>query len=605
MTGRRSPVRRRGAGALLVALLAGLVTAGAGSATAGTAGSGGPTAAVAAQEEAPPPPAPAAASTAAPPTTAPPGTAPVVRLPFPQEDGSLTPYTFELGYPLLTLVYDTLLWRDADGVPQPWLARAVETSADGLRVTIQLAEGARWHDGRPVTAEDVAFTFGFVASHQHPRFTPQIQAVERVEAQGAGTVVITLRHPAPGFADQPLADLPILPAHLWRTLPRAKPAPDGPPVGSGPYRLVEHRPGELYRFEAEPSYFRGAPRVGTIEVPIIPNADEMFRSLEQRKVDMIPVSLPEAVADSLQGLGIKASRGPAYLGTALLMNVRRPPFDRPEIRQAVARAIDLTRLSKVVRNTEPASRGYLHPASTWAADQQLHAPDVASAKGVLAGAGLPPIEVLVPDNDPIKREAGRQVALALVRAGQAAEARPVPRQELSKAIGEDGSPPSFTAAIVATPPLASHDPDFLRPQFASDANVGLFNYSGYRNPAFDAAAERISSTPDPASRQAAVGEALRILAADVPVVPLFFAEGTFTFRPAIYDGWVFVKGSGILDKRSFVDPEPPADPIEEETASGPSGSAGNNDRTPFGNAALVLVGVAAVLATVALFGRRR
>ena len=53
-----------------------------------------------------------------------------VRLPFPAYDGTLTPYTFSLGYPLVTLVYDTLLWRDAAGIPQPWLARSVTRSRD-------------------------------------------------------------------------------------------------------------------------------------------------------------------------------------------------------------------------------------------------------------------------------------------------------------------------------------------------------------------------------------------------------------------------------------------------------------------------------------------
>jgi hypothetical protein len=47
----------------------------------------------------------------------------VVRIPFPQDDGSLTPYTFTFGYPLVTLVYDTLMWRDESGTPRPWLAR--------------------------------------------------------------------------------------------------------------------------------------------------------------------------------------------------------------------------------------------------------------------------------------------------------------------------------------------------------------------------------------------------------------------------------------------------------------------------------------------------
>ena len=96
---------------------------------------------------------------------------PEVQIPFPRDDGSLTPYSFQLGYPLLTLVYDTLLWRDTNGVPQPWLATAIDTNPDATRFTLRLNQAARWQDGTPVTAEDVRFTFRYVAERPHPRFT--------------------------------------------------------------------------------------------------------------------------------------------------------------------------------------------------------------------------------------------------------------------------------------------------------------------------------------------------------------------------------------------------------------------------------------------------
>ena len=72
----------------------------------------------------------------------------VVRIPFPEEDGTLTPYTFEVGYQLMSLMYDTVMWRDAEGVPRPWLAESVTRSGDGRTVTIRLRDGIRWQDGR-------------------------------------------------------------------------------------------------------------------------------------------------------------------------------------------------------------------------------------------------------------------------------------------------------------------------------------------------------------------------------------------------------------------------------------------------------------------------
>lgn len=537
----------------------------------------------------------------------PPAREPVVRLPFPQDDGTLTPYTFELGYSLVTLIYDTLLWRDANGVPQPWLARAVEPSADGRQLTVRLAEGAAWHDGAPVTAADVAFTFEFVAKHPHPRFTPELRAVEKVVVADPTTVVISLRHASPGFLDQPLSDMPILPAHLWRSIRGGRLAPEGLPVGSGPYRLADYRPKEGYRFEANTAYFRGPPSVSTLEIPIIGDANGTLQALERRRVDMIPVSLPEDAAARVEGLGTKVREGPSYLGTVLMFNLRAPPFDRPEVRRAISGALDLRRISGAVGTGVAADRGYLHPESPWASKTLLHSPKpVAVARSEMAKLGLPPIEVLAADNDPVKLEAGRQVALALERAGVQATSRGIPRDELSRAVGEEGGQPTFGAAIWTSPPLASYDPDFLRRLFGSAPGDATFNYPGYRNPAFDDLTERIAQEPDPVARKAATAEALRVLATDLPVIPLFFSTGTFTYRPAVYDGWVFVKGSGILDKRSFVDASPAA---PDETRPPPEDGLASDDedkgRSPIAYAAIGVLGLALLLGIIGVVSRRQ
>lgn len=534
-------------------------------------------------------------------STGPTPAAAVVRLPFPQEDGSLTPYTFELGYSLVTLVYDTLLWRDENGLPQPLLAKAVETSPDGRRVTIRLVDRARWQDGTPLTSADVAFTLRFVASHPHPRFTPQVASIEKIDAPDPLTAVVTLRHPTPGFADQPLADVPILPQHLWQNLPAGRLAPEGNPVGSGPYRLVEHRPGERYRFEANAEWFRGIPPVKALEVPIITDAEQTFNALERRLVDVIPVSLPEDAEERLAQIGTRVVRGTSYLGTALLFNTRRPPFDRVEVRQAVARSLDLVRVSRIVQKAVPAERGYVHPESPWAPPGPVQALDVAAARATLTKLDVPPIVVLAADNDPVKVETARQVALALQRAGMKAESKAIKRDELSRALGEDGDTPTFEAAIGSIPQLVSYDPDFLRPLFGTVAGpAAVLNVTGYRSATFDQLADRIGSTTDPGARKAAVSEALRLLAADAPAVPLYFTEGAFVYRPAIFDGYVFVKGTGIVDKRSFV--EPRSHTVSSTTPD--DGTTEAPERFPLWVVAASLFGLAFVLIVVALVSRR-
>lgn len=481
-------------------------------------------------------------------------TARALRIPFPQDDGTLTPYTFELGYPLVTLIYDTLMLRSGGGSPGPWLARSLRKADAGKRVTIQLRRGVRWHDGKPLTAADVAFTFGYFAKRFHPRFTPQLEAVERVQALNRGTVQFTLRHASPGFEDQPLSDVPILPRHLWQGLPAGQVAPKGLAVGSGPYRLVRHRRGKGYRFRANRAYFRGRPRVQTIKVPIIRGFDQTVRALERRKVDMIPVTIPESEQDRLRRSVFKTDFGALYTGTTLMFNLRRPPFDRPQVRRAVASALDLRRITRAKdvggSDAKPADRGYLHPDSGWASPSTLRRFEEGRARSALAALDLPRIRVMAPDNDPVRRQAGRQVVLALKRAGAKAVLRELPPQRLAAAVGQDGSSPSFEAAIGSSPPLASYDPDFLRAVFGS--RRAPLNYSGYRSRNFDRLAARAAAATNPETRRRTVQSELELLTKDAPVVPLFFPEGAFAYRPQVYDGWRFIEGIGILDKRSFL-----------------------------------------------------
>ncbi len=519
----------------------------------------------------------------------------LVRLAFPKYDGTLTPYTFALGYPLVTLVYDTLLWHDAQGVPRPWLARSVTSSNGGRRVTVTLRSGVRWQDGRPLGADDVAFTFGFVASRYHPRFTPELSDVERVHATGPLTVVIDLKHASLGFDDEPLADMPILPRHLWQSLPPGQVSPPGLPVGSGPYRLVSAGPRRGYAFRANNSYFAGRPRVEQIRVPIIGQEQRAYDALSRHRVDMLPLSLAQGTAADLGGtLGIKLATGPSYSGTALLLNLRRPPFDRLAARRAVAGALDLQRIAGDVEPAVTAQDGYIHPASPWSPGAPLQRFDLRAARSAVAALKLPPITVLAPDNDPVRLEAGRQVVLALGRAGVTVALRKASPIRLGQAIGEDGSHPAFQAAIESTPPLASYDPDYLAALFGSDRHSAPLNFGGYRSKAFDKSAERVASAPDARARHRAVRAELSLLASEVPSIPLFFSRGTFAYRPAIYDGWVFIKGTGILDKRSFL-------PGQARVAAGPD-TAVSPDTGERGSssAALSLVDILSIVVLAAV-----
>ena len=527
--------------------------------------------------------------------------APTLRIPLPRDPGTLTPLTFTLGYPLLTLVYDTITWRDADGIPRPWLARSVRVVDDGRRVVVRMRDGVRWHDGRALTARDVAFTYDFMRARRHPRFAPQLRAIESVQATDARTVEFRLRHPAIGFADQPLADVPILPAHLWLGLAPGLRAPGGPPIGSGPYRFAARRRDGGVRLTAVSGYFRGRTRADRVEVPIIPELSDLITALRRGTVDTLPFALTPQQQSSLESISVRVARGPLYLGTMLMFNLRRAPLNRVAVRRALADALDLQRIARAAGAATPARTGPLHPSSRWAPrPAPLNTPP---AGRPLERLNLPELRVLAPANDPLRREAGRQVVLALERAGGAARLTAVSRARLGRAVGEGGLDPSFDLAITTIPALASFDPDYLAASFGRRGAGGVLNHTGYASERFDRLAAEVAAAPSVAARRDAVAALLGRLERDVPVVPLLFGQGAFGYRSTSPVGWSFVAGSGILDKRALL-----RAPRERAAAVAPARSASRDDGGGTGVLTFLAAGMlvlALVLAGAAAFGRRR
>ncbi|MEJ7787891.1 MAG: ABC transporter substrate-binding protein [Solirubrobacteraceae bacterium] len=478
---------------------------------------------------------------------------PLVRVPFPREDGSLTPYTFELGYGLMTLVYDTLMLRDARGTPRPLLARSVRRR--GTEVTVRLRESARWHDGRRVTADDVAFTFALLERRPHPRFTPEIRDVESVQVVDRSTVVFRLRRASLGFVDQPLADVPILPRHVWSGLAPGRSAPPGLPVGSGPYRLVEHRVGRLYRFEANRGWHGGRVRVRELRVPIVRTVERALTALRRRRIDALPFTPVAADRAALSDSGLRELTGPSYTGTVLSFNTASPLFAAVRVRRAVARALDLDQIVAALapRGGPPAAisaaRGYLHPDSGWTAGR-LHQFAPGAARVTLAESALPPLTVIVPESDTLGLEAARQIVRALNRVGVTARTQALPLDRVLTALGDTATPGSFELAVTNAPALTSKDPAFLRVLFGRSP-AGL-SRTGYRSARFDRAANRVDAAGTTALRRRAVASALEVLERDAPVVPLFFARSAFPYRASVYDGWRLSRGGDLLDKWSFI-----------------------------------------------------
>jgi len=181
----------------------------------------------------------------------------------------------------MILLYDTLLWTDGSGQLLPWLAQSYKVSDDHLTYSFELRDGVKWSDGRPFTADDVVFTFGYYAEQESlspPVIIQPPQGISKVTAPAPNRVEVTLDRPIVTFAAQVAGALPMIPKHVWSSIDDPGAALDRKVlVGTGPYRLQSYGDdGGPLLFTARDDYFLGAPYVKRIEMQ---PADDQFSAL--------------------------------------------------------------------------------------------------------------------------------------------------------------------------------------------------------------------------------------------------------------------------------------------------------------------------------------
>ncbi|MGC9018838.1 MAG: ABC transporter substrate-binding protein [Candidatus Bipolaricaulaceae bacterium] len=502
------------------------------------------------------------------------GQAAPLRMAIPCSEGNLTPYTYRSGYPgwyLLMLVYDTLMLIDLDGVPRPWLAKSVEVSSDGLIWTITVRPDVRWHDGQPFTAADVKFSFELYQRVPHPRFSAPLRDVA-VEAPDDRTVVLILNKPNPTF-DLALADIPIVPKHLWEEA--QDPRTFGNAVGTGPYYLAQVVPDQFYRLEANPYYFAGKPSVSTLILDIVPDAMTAFSALLAGQIDVAAHLLPPELVAQLQTRSdVRVMGGPGFASFLLLFNHGRPPFDDPRVRRILAGALDLEDLVNTVLlgYATVGSPGFIHPNSPWynpgvgayptlSVDEANRALEELGYRD-LDGDGIRDLpdgrplrfELLTRSGDPIRIRTAELIAQAVRPLGISLEVRALEAGTVDQWVWPDFNTckgRNYDLAIWGWSAPVMTKADVLG-LFHSDCELGRLNVVGYANPALDQLLEAQARAVSHAERRQLLWAIQEIVAQDVPFVTLFYPDLLFAVRPAAHDRWVFLRGEGIIHKLSFL-----------------------------------------------------
>ena len=257
-----------------------------------------------------------------------------------------------LGY-----LYDTLMVSSTDEVSSQYclLCTRVEYATDNSWMVFTLRGDARWHDGKPVTAADVVFTFTTLLSEKaHPQYSQYLGAINTVTDEGNGKVKFTFKPHTNREILLAVGGISILPAHYWKGRDFAATTLD-PPLGSGPYRLAAFEPNRYVEYERVDTYWakdhptrKGSFNFDRIRIDYYRDEGVMLEAFKGGQFDFRNenVSKNWATAYDIPAVhsgDIVLQEFPHQMVAAVqgfAMNLRRPMFQDWRVRRALVLAYD-------------------------------------------------------------------------------------------------------------------------------------------------------------------------------------------------------------------------------------------------------------------------
>jgi peptide/nickel transport system substrate-binding protein len=294
-------------------------------------------------------------------------------------------------------LFATLLEFDENWQAVPYLAKSWKVSDDNLTFTFKLVDNATFHDGKPVTSEDVAFSLGTVKKN-HPFGIAMFGAVDRVETPNPQTAVFKLNKPNPVLLlSLSTVLMPVIPKHVYGTEAIQTHPANLKPIGSGPFRFVEAKPGEYFIFERYDKYFRtGLPHFNRIIYTLVKDASAAeiaFKRGDFHISSSAGMRLQNIARlktfDHLSVIQRRDAIGPIMF---LEFNLRKAPFTNLKVRQAIAHAIDKEFITqKLHQGLSVVATGPIpHPSPFYTSDVHKYPLDISKANKLLDEAGYPP-----------------------------------------------------------------------------------------------------------------------------------------------------------------------------------------------------------------------
>ncbi len=205
-------------------------------------------------------------------------------------------------YTIFELVYDSMYELNLDGSFSLSVAESMERSNDGLVYTYKLHKGIEFHDGKPMTAKDIVFSYDFYKAHEDfPYLNAYTGYIESTKATDDYTVVVTLSEAIPNIESQ-LVYMYILPEHIWAEHSEGAAATEfenTEMIGTGPFKMVEYKQNEFVHLAANTQHFANPPKVDEVIFQTFESQDVLVQAIKSGQVDMI-TEMPATAVETLK-----------------------------------------------------------------------------------------------------------------------------------------------------------------------------------------------------------------------------------------------------------------------------------------------------------------
>ena len=440
------------------------------------------------------------------------------------------------------LAFSGLTRYDRAGAIVPDLASAFHTESDGRIWTFDIREDATWHDGQPVTADDVVFTVRLLQDRGYVGpYSDAFRGVT-VDKISMRSVRFTLPDVYGPFADS--TTVPLLPSHLLGNVPYAELSRqpfNASPIGTGPFRVTEVDGRQVVLLRNDDFYrtrpARGRPYLDKVILRFYPDQSDALLALSRGEVDGVgglssqdgerARSLKSAVLYSL----------PTDNFVSLFLNVRpeKAVFRDRAVRQAIATAIDRGRVLQLAADGRGTVADEFVPSSSWAyvkdvarytysTEDAIALLDAAAWKdhdgdGIRDKGGQKLAFTISTSNEPARTAAARQIQHDLNAIGMSVTVNSMPFGQLVDSVARQRT---FDALLVEI--AVSGDPDPYTFFHSTEVTDPGHNFSGFSTLPIDRNLEAARRTFDEGARRDLYAPVFQAIAKEVPVVFLYFSD---------------------------------------------------------------------------------